>query len=215
MRKAKKIFKWSLCLLIIPVTYIIVSLLLTSLVIDRKVKNTIPNKSIYLSTNGIHLDIVIPLQHLDNLLLTGIKYNETDNYISFGWGDENFYLNTPTWNDLTFNNAFKALFLKSTTLMHVTRHKQKLSDWVEVKVNETELQKLNSYLQNTFETNKKGVKIMLNNKGYSSTDDFYKSKGSYSCFKTCNSWVNIGFKESGLKSCVWTPFDFGLLNKYK
>lgn len=74
---------------------------------------------------------------------------------------------------------------------------------------------MNAYLQNTFETDKNGMKIILENKGYSSTDDFYKSKGGYSCFKTCNSWVNTGFKESGLKSCLWTPFDFGLLNKYE
>ncbi|RKN03977.1 DUF2459 domain-containing protein, partial [Aquimarina sp. AD1] len=152
---------------------------------------------------------------IDSMLLSGIKYENLEKYISFGWGDENFYINTPTWGDLTFNNAFKAMFLKSTTLMHVTRYKQKHSDWVEIKINEIELQKLNTYLLNTFERNEKGMKILLKNKGYSSKDDFYKSKGSYSCFKTCNSWVNTGFKESGLKSCLWTPFDFGLLNKYQ
>ncbi|REG87882.1 uncharacterized protein DUF2459 [Winogradskyella sediminis] len=59
------------------------------------------------------------------------------------------------------------------------------------------------------------MKIILENQGYSSIDDFYKAKGSYSCFKTCNSWVNSAFKESGLKSCLWTPFDFGLMNKYE
>ena len=63
--------------------------------------------------------------------------------------------------------------------------------------------------------NDDGTKIILKNKGYTSNDDFYKAKGNYSCFKTCNSWVNTGFKESGLTSCLWTPFDFGLLNKYQ
>ena len=66
-----------------------------------------------------------------------------------------------------------------------------------------------------FKINENGMKIILDNKGYSTRDDFYKSEGSYSCFKTCNSWVNIGFKKSGLKSCYWTPFDFGLINKYE
>ena len=135
--------------------------------------------------------------------------------MSFGWGDENFYINTPTWNDLTFSTAFKAMFLESSTLMHVTRYKQKQSGWVEIKVNELELKKLNNYLLNNFEVNQKGMKIILQNKSYSSIDDFYRSKGSYSCFKTCNSWVNIGFKDSGLKSCLWTPFDFGLIKKYQ
>ena len=215
MRIVKKITKWILYVLLIPISYILISLILTTITIDRKEAKTVSDKSIFLSTNGVHLNIVLPKKDIDTLLLNGIKHNLTEDYISFGWGDENFYINTPTWGDLTFNNAFKASFLKSSTLMHVTRYKQKRSDWLEIKVNESELIKLNSYLLNTFVVNGNGMKIILKNKGYSTTDDFYKSKGSYSCFKTCNSWVNIGFKESGLKSCLWTPFDFGLLNKYE
>ncbi|AXT54305.1 DUF2459 domain-containing protein [Aquimarina sp. AD1] len=215
MKIVKKLFKWLLFILLIPISYLIISLILSAITINSKTSNNDLSKSIYLSTNGVHLDIILPEKDIDSMLLSGIKYENLEKYISFGWGDENFYINTPTWGDLTFNNAFKAMFLKSTTLMHVTRYKQKHSDWVEIKINEIELQKLNTYLLNTFERNEKGMKILLKNKGYSSKDDFYKSKGSYSCFKTCNSWVNTGFKESGLKSCLWTPFDFGLLNKYQ
>jgi hypothetical protein len=63
--------------------------------------------------------------------------------------------------------------------------------------------------------NKTGEKIILSERGYTRKDDFYKANGRYSLFKTCNSWVNLGFKESGLKACLWTPFDFGLLRKHK
>jgi uncharacterized protein (TIGR02117 family) len=215
MKIVKKVIKWILYFLLIPFTYIIISLILSLITVDRKANSENLDKLIYLNTNGVHLDIVIPIKNLDSLVLSGIKHHRNEKYLSFGWGDKNFYINTPTWGDLTFSNAFKAMFLKSSTLMHVTRHKQKRSDWIEIKVNKSELQKLNSYLLNTFEVNENGMKIILENKGYSSTDDFYKSKGSYSCFKTCNSWVNTGFKESGLKSCFWTPFDFGLMNKYE
>jgi len=215
MKTGKKIIKWFLYLLLIPTAYIIMALILSSITVDRKVSNENSEKLIYLNTNGVHLDIVIPIEYIDSLVLSGIKYNQNETYLSFGWGDENFYINTPTWNDLTFSTAFKAMFLKSSTLMHVTRYRQKRLGWVEIKVNELELKKLNHYLLNTFEVNQKGMKIILENKGYSSIDDFYRSKGSYSCFKTCNSWVNIGFKDSGLKSCLWTPFDFGLMNKYQ
>ncbi|MBQ4804158.1 DUF2459 domain-containing protein [Aquimarina sp. MMG015] len=215
MKIVKKLLKWLLFILLIPISYLIISLILSAITINSKTSNNDLSKSIYLSTNGVHLDIILPEKDIDSMLLSGIKYENLEKYISFGWGDENFYINTLTWGDLTFNNAFKAMFLKSSTLMHVTRYKQKHSDWVEIKINEIELQKLNTYLLNTFERNEKGMKILLKNKGYSSKDDFYKSKGSYSCFKTCNSWVNTGFKESGLKSCLWTPFDFGLLNKYQ
>lgn len=215
MKIGKKIIKWILYLLLIPIVYIIISLILSSITVGRIVNNESSKKLVYLNTNGVHLDIVIPIENIESLVLSGIKHNRNEKYLSFGWGDKNFYINTPTWGDLTINNAFRALFLESSTLIHVTRYKQKHSDWIEIKVNESELQKLNSYLLNTFEINKNGMKTILKNKSYSSIDNFYKAKGSYSCFKTCNSWVNIGFKESGLKSCLWTPFDFGLMNKYK
>ncbi len=215
MKLGKRILKWILYLLLIPISYLVVSLILSSITIDRNIENQVSEKTIYLTTNGVHLDIVIPKNNADSLLLNGLKLEESDKYLSFGWGDENFYINTPTWGDLTFKNAFTAMFLNSSTLMHVTRHTSKRSDWNEIKISESELNKLNSYLQNTFKTNESGMKIILENKGYSSTDDFYKANGSYSCFKSCNSWVNSGFKESGLKSCLWTPFDFGLMNKYE
>ena len=214
MKLLKNILKWSGYILLIPITYIIVSVILTAVTTEREIKNQVSDKTIYLSTNGVHLDIVVPKKNMDSMLLSGLKHNNTDTYFSFGWGDENFYINTPNWSDLTFSNAFRAMFLKSETLMHVTRYENKRSDWVEVQVSSVELQKLNTYLQDTFKTNQNGMKIILENQGYTTTDDFYKSKGSYSCFKTCNSWVNSGFKESGLKACLWTPFDYGLMNKY-
>jgi uncharacterized protein (TIGR02117 family) len=215
MKWIKKGIKWIVYFLLIPITYLIISLLLTIITIDRATEDQIYDKTIYLSTNGVHLDILIPKENINSLLISGIKKEPSDNYFAFGWGDEDFYINTPTWGDLTFKNAFKAMFLKSSTLMHVTRYRYKRSDWVEIKISKSELDQLNEYIQNTFKTNEKGMKLILENKGYSQRDDFYKAKGSYSCFKTCNSWVNSGFKESGLKSCLWTPFDFGLLNKYE
>ena len=215
MKVAKRILKWIFYVFLIPVTYFIVSLFLSWITIDRTETHENFQKSIYLSTNGVHLDIIIPMKAIDNSLLSGLKHMEDDNYLSFGWGDENFYINTPTWGDLTFSNAFKAMFLNSTTLVHVTRYQEKRSNWIEINVSASELRKLNGYLLGTFKTDKDGLKIILENQGYTQIDDFYKAKGSYSCFKTCNSWVNSAFKESGLKSCLWTPFDFGLLNKYE
>jgi len=201
--------------MLIPISYIIISLILSSITIDREVTNEVSKHTIYLNTNGIHLDIVIPTKDLDSTFLSGIRRNPTDTYLSFGWGDKDFYIHTRNWKDLTFRTAFKAMFLKSATLLHITRYQSKSPDWVEIKITDNELRKLSKYLLNTFKTDENGIKITLHNKGYTYFDDFYQSKGSYSFLKTCNTWVNKGFKESGLKSCLWTPFDFGLLNKYK
>ncbi|NME72395.1 DUF2459 domain-containing protein [Flammeovirga aprica] len=215
MKLRQIILKVISILVLLPILYVLIALLCSSITIDREIKSETADKTIYLTTNGVHLDVVIHKSDLSKQLLLGLKKRYTDQYFSFGWGDENFYINTPTWGDLTFKNAFSAMFLKSTTLMHVTRYRLKGTDWVEVKVTASELELLNNYLQNTFRLDKNGAKVILEDQGYTSIDDFYKAKGSYSCFKTCNSWLNTGFKQSGMKACLWTPFDFGLMNKYE
>ncbi len=215
MKIFNKILKYLLYILVLPAIYLIISLILTEITIERKANSSISNKFIFLNSNGVHLEIILSIKDVHPQLLKDLIYSENENYLSFAWGDENFYINTPTWNDLTFNNAFQALFMKSSTLMHVTRYRNKQSSWIKIEVNEDELKKLNKYIFNSFKKDKKGNKIILKNKGYSRTDNFYKAKGNYSCFKTCNTWVNSGFIKSGLKSSFWTPFDYGLIKKYK
>lgn len=214
MKFVKRILKLILGILTVPVVYLLVSLLLTSITVNKKAGNLNLNRTVYLNTNGVHLDIIIPVSEINDKLKNGLEMKD-EKYLSFGWGDENFYLNTPTWNDLTFKNAFSALFLNSSTLIHLTKYSRKDSEWTVVKLDEIQFDKLNNYILNAFELDNNGHKILLENKGYSVNDDFYKAIGSYSCFKTCNSWVNSALKTSELKSCYWTPFDFGVINKYK
>ena len=204
-----------LFVLSIPFIYLVVSLILTLITINNKNTENDNTETIFLSTNGVHLDIVIEKKDLDKSLLKGLIHSPSDNYFSIGWGDELFYLNTPNWSDLTFKTAFKAVFLKGPSLIHLTRYRHIQTYWVEIKVSKSELTKINELILQSFITDANGDKILLEVEGYYNNDEFYKAKGSYSWFKTCNSWVNTIFKKSGLKSCLWTPFDFGLMNKYK
>lgn len=214
MRLIKTCLKWLFYLLSIPLIYVLISLLL-SLITVNSTEHIGADNEVYLGTNGIHLEIIIPLEVMDNELQKGLKFFTKDEYLSFGWGDKNFYLNTPTWGDLTLKNAFTATFLKSDTLIHLTRYTSKRADWTAVRLTDEQLKKLNQYILNYFKKDQNGNKIILEGQGYSSYDDFYEAQGNYSCFKTCNSWVNSGLKESDLKACLWTPFDFAVLNKYK
>lgn len=216
--KLKKVLRLVLKTLLLaislPVCYLVVALITSAVPVNNDSFSSLNNHTVYLSSNGVHLDIIIEKTKLSSSLINGIEHDPSDRYFSYGWGDENFYLNTPTWGDLTVKNAFRALFLKSSTLIHVTRYKHKRSDWVAVKVTAQQLENLNQYIQQSFTLDPNGGKQLLPHKGYSNKDDFYKAIGSYSCFKTCNSWVNTGFSKSGITACLWTPFDFSLLNKH-
>lgn len=214
MKTLKKILlRSALFILGLVITYIILAFSLTAITVNDTQNEENKSKTIYLSTNGVHLDIVLHRENLSPALAQDLYFLPNENYLAFGWGDKNFYLNTPTWGELTPKNALKAMFWKSESLMHVTRYYGKQSYWVAVPASEEQLQKVNVLLLESF-THAAGKKLRLNGAGYYDTDDFYQAEGSYSCIKTCNTWANTIFKESGLKACAWTPFDFGLMGKY-
>jgi len=215
MKLVKRITKLIITIILIPVLYILASLVLTLIPINSDPDNSDKKKSIYLNSNGVHLNIIIPRDQIDTNLLAGLKYDGNDQYFSFGWGDKHFYLETPTWGDLTVKNAFRALFMKSPTLIHLTKYSKTRKDWVEIKVDQNQLDNINRYIDNSFYYDSHNKKGLLKNIGYTNNDDFYEALGSYSFYKTCNSWVNTGFKKSNVKACLWTPFEFGLLYMHK
>jgi len=201
-------------LLLLPVLYVLISVVLTLIPVNTKPSQEVKNKFIYLNTNGVHLDIVIPKKELKGDFVKGVKMKVGDKFISFGWGDRNFYINTPTWNDLTFKVAVRAMFLKSATLMHVTKYQEIENDWIKIPVSSKQLQDLITYCNTSFNTTDNHV-IRVGTHHYGANDEFYEAEGSYSMFKTCNTWANSAVKATGLKTGYWTPLDKGVLWYYK
>ena len=214
MKIIKKVIRAILFVLAIPFLYTLIALILSLIPVNTNDGDIEDTEVIYLSTNGVHLSIILAKSDLNESLRDGLISSPSDNFLAFGWGDEEFYLNTPTWSDLKFTTAFKAVFLQGPSLIHITRYKNVQAHWLKIKVSRSELDTINELLVKSFLPDEHGHKIHLKEAGYSFNDDFYKARGSYSCFKTCNTWVNTIFKQSGLQSCLWTPFDFGLLRKY-
>ncbi len=211
LRKGLKIMLFAL---VLPLLYFVVAMLLTWISVNPKPYQNHVLDKVYLNTNGVHLDVVLPVEKLSPKLAAQLSIPKGFAFVSFGWGDENFYLNTEQWEDLTLSNAATALFWKSSTLVHLNKYQQKQQHWVPVSIHPEQMDKLNSFIAKQFHTTESGQFELLPGMGYGRTDSFYKAKGSYSCLYTCNTWVNEGFKESGLRACLWTPFDFGLLGKY-
>ena len=205
----KRLLKGILFLISLPVLYFLMAWICSNIEVGEK--SSAEDAYVYLNTNGVHLDIIIPKVYLSEDLLTGMKGIPSTSYYAFGWGDRDFYLNTPEWKDLKLSTAFSAMFLKSPTLMHVSRYRNSYSDWAKIPISLIQLEKLNAYILESFALSESGDKIHLEGKGYAWNDDFYEAKGNYSCFNTCNSWVNGALKKSKIKACLWTPFDFSLM----
>lgn len=202
-------------ILSILLVYGIIALVGTYVTVNRNQNKVDPDKKkIYLHSNGVHLDIIVPKQYLTDSLAKDLYSEDLNQYFAFGWGDRNFYINTPTWGDLTFKNAVLAMFWKSSTLIHVTRYNAIHKSWKPIYVTDDQLKGVIETIDNSFEMNAEQTKTRLNCATYGDNDDFYEARGSYSCFKTCNTWANSTLKNNGLKACWWTPVSFRLEKLY-
>lgn len=204
--------------------YLITSLILSHIPVNSNFKETPNETEIFVLSNGIHINFILPAKSevIDwTPLLPYANFETVDStykFISFGWGDKDFYINTPTWADLKFTIAFKAIFFLGNGAMHINYMRNKPAAgtiFKRLRISKTEYMKLTDYIKSSFKTDNTGKFIPIKHPGYSQYDCFYEAKGSFSFLKTCNVWVGEGLKKSGVKIGYWTPFDFSVLNSIK
>ncbi len=179
---------------------------------------------IYVLSNGVHADLVLPMKNEFMDWTQVIDMNNTEsknmnmNLIAFGWGDKGFYLETKTWGDLKFSTAFKALFWLSSSAMHVTGYSytslKENEKCKKIKISPVNYMKLVAYIKASFSKNETEQVVCISNRHYATNDAFYEAIGTYSLFYTCNTWTNDGLKHCGVKTCSWTPFDKGILKQF-
>lgn len=175
--------------------------------------------AIYVSSNGVHTDLILPVQsetiNWQDLFLPahfGNRWTHTQ-YIAFGWGDKGFYLNTPEWSDLKLKTALKALFIPSSSVMHVSLWPQpEENDLIKkIVLSKADYKKLAESIINSFTMDKNGYFLKVNHSGYGNYDLFFESPLKFHLFKTCNVWTNRILKTAGVRTSIWTPFDKPIL----
>lgn len=178
---------------------------------------------LFISSNGVHADIIVPLKN-DVFDWTTILSPEDSiaggahtQYVGIGWGERNFYLHTPNWQDLKISTALQALSGLNQTLMHVTYYSfEPVEDAETVKFSVTPAQyaRLVAEIEESFAF-ENGQVTPVQGAHYHDYDAFYAAKGRYHLLKTCNTWLNSTLKQSELKSVLWTPFASPLLALYR
>lgn len=179
---------------------------------------------IYIKTNGKHTDIVVPVRNevkdwsLDIPFSNNVSQDSVYNYLAFGWGDKGFFLDMPTWDDLTFNLAFKAAFWLGTTAMHTTHYKELDEDenCRRIMISREQYKRLIAFITKKFKTDEEGHFINIKTDAtYGETDSFYEAYGRYNLFYSCNTWTNDALKACGQKHCLWTFFDDPIFSIYE
>ena len=172
---------------------------------------------IYVASNGIHTDVCIPSKTVKcdwSEFISTQPYKTTDtSYIKIGWGDKGFFLDTPEWSDLTVSTALTAVFLPSSTAMHVAYIEQPKTSEIckKVSIDSKEYIRLIDFIKSSFEKKKNMIQLIAG-KGYSNNDNFYEANNSYHLFRTCNSWTNEALKIAGVKTGVYALFPHGILS---
>ena len=204
--------------------YVIMGFLLPYIPVKEEKTSDPKTIDIYIMTNGVHTDIVMPIRNevkdwSQFVPVTDTKSKSTDfQYLAVGWGDKGFYLDTPTWADLKASTALKAAFWMSESAMHCTYYKnlKEDKDCIKIPVTKAQYQRLVNFVQGKFDENENRQPILIpTNAVYGNNDAFYDAKGSYSFMQTCNTWANDALKSAGQKAALWTPTDTGIFQQYK
>lgn len=224
LKKSFKFLGWTLFgIFSFLVLYVVSVYLISKITVNSntdliKQQRTVP---IYILSNGVHTDIVVPVRNEIKDWRNQILFNQTQskdslmNYIGFGWGDKGFYLDTPEWSDLKASTALKAAFGVSSSAMHTTFFKQlkEGDDCKRILISEENYQNLVNYISSSFSDPLHPQ--WIEGHSYGKKDAFYEAKGSYSLFYTCNTWANNALKAANQKASLWTVYDKGIFCHYK
>lgn len=206
------------------VLYVIFVLILPYIPVQKLKTNEVADIPIYIYTNGVHTDIVMPIKTVQIDWSAKIPFQNTVskssdfNYVGIGWGDKGFYLDTPTWADLKVSTAFYAAFWLGDSAMHTTFYKKmtEAEDCKQIMLTKKQYNDLIQFIDSKFDKNAVGQNILIPTDAVYGTDDaFYEAQGSYSFLYTCNTWTNNALKAAGQKAALWTATDFGIFLHYK
>ena len=212
------------CIVGTVLIYALLGYLLPFIEISAKDDGEIKEIPIYIYTNGVHTDIVMPVKNdiqdwSAKIPFSDTKSKKTDyHFIGIGWGDKGFYLDTPTWADLKFSTAFKAAFWLSESAMHCSYYQKmtEAEDCKKIMISRNQYKKLVNFVDAKFDKDSNGSYQFIPTKAvYGDNDAFYDAKGKYSFLNTCNTWANNALKASDQKAAFWTPSDYGIFLHYK
>ncbi|OHT45490.1 TIGR02117 family protein [Flavobacterium tructae] len=224
LKKSFKFLGWTLFGIFTFLALYVTAVLLISRITVNSTINKIDEQNaipIYILSNGVHTDIVVPIVSEVKDWRKEIQFDQTESndtlakFVAFGWGDKGFYLDTPEWSDLKASTALKAIFGVSSSAMHTTFFKQlrEGEDCKRILVSKENYQKLVNYISESF--NNPENPEWIEGHSYGKKDAFYEAKGSYSLFYTCNTWANCALKAANQKASLWTIYDKGIFYHYQ
>jgi uncharacterized protein (TIGR02117 family) len=202
--------------------YVAADFVLSRIPVAKKQPAAPAEVPIFIWSNGVHTDIVLPIRHRQKDWSEELPFAHTLSgdpamrYVGIGWGDKGFYLDTPTWAELRFSTAFRAMFFLSSSAMHTTYYAdvQPGPDCVALQLSPAEYARLIRFIEASFRRDAAGRVQHIAGHSYGQHDAFYEAHRVYNLFYTCNTWANEALKAAGQKASWWTASDGGIFYQY-
>ena len=166
-------------------------------------------------SNGWHVSLVLPAEFWPRELAHGRFDVDVSGarFVAFGWGERRFYMDTRTLADLDAGAALRALSWNEDTVLHaafldaIDRAHPRVRT---LAVDRAQLDALNAFVRASFA----GAVPEPVGAGFGPADAFFRARGTYSPFETCNEWVGRALRGAGLPAGAWTPLAQSLMWRF-
>lgn len=167
---------------------------------------------VYLVADTMHVDLVVPVENsafdwrsVVSLESIGREHRNDYRYLKFGWGDRDFYRNTPSLDQIQFPRLIRTLFAPGNpTAIHINGYQEIPIEANHVTqcigLNQTQYLNLVAYLRRSFRT---GQPERIQD-GFVPAAGFYEGAGFYSIANTCNNWVAGALDAADVTTPLWS-----------
>jgi len=204
----------------VPALYLLAALIGSLIPVNLSWQEPREGTTIYIADNGVHSDIVMPV-NAEGLDWTQVipasdlaARQSGARWIAFGSGEQRVYLNTPTWWDITPRTIWSAL-AGGSRVMHVEYVSDPRYAVREIRLRPEEYRRLWTAIRADFALDANGRPRHIAHPGYGCCDTFFQATGKASAIRTCNSWVADRLRLAGVKTSLWPPFVQGHVWRYR
>ena len=156
------------------------------------------NSELHLIRDGVHTFLVLPASALIGKLPQLEPYLAPDSLAEVGWGDYHYYGADyqPLWL------ALKALFMPTASVLSLrslNNLREGLHDSAKlyrINIGHGLMNSVAQYVSGYFDVDNCGELNIL--RQIKSGTQFFKSRGTYLLFNSCNHWTSRGLREAGL-----------------
>ena len=215
----RRIMKSVGAVLLVPLLYLLAVALGGVLSANADWEEAEEGVTIFIRTNGVHTWIMVPTVNADadwRRLADASHIRDprlAGDYLAIGFGNRDFYLNTPSWADLSLKTAFAAAVGGGPSLMHVDHEPLPVADAYHrpIVLGRDQYRRLVRYIADSFQLDADGRSMPLLGRGYGGSDAFYESRRAYNFVRTCNEWTGEALRAAGVRMGVWTPAEQSIM----